>query len=218
MAQVGRMVKELSVAEMSAQLSDRPNFFVTMVQRLPATEADALRHKLATSQARLVLIKRRLGQRAVEPLQLSGLADLLQGSVGFVLAGGDVLHTARVLVEFRKSHEDQLSLRGAIIDGQLLDAARVDELAQLAPRPVLLAQVVATIESPLADVLFTIERLMGDLAWIAEQAATTQPLPADQPAGQAGTPTPSSESSTAQSPTLPAPTTKSQQPQEGTSS
>ena len=175
MAKVGRLVKESTVQEVGAQLSARPNFFVTAVNRLPASEADALRQKLYASQAHLVVVKRRLGQRALQALNIAGLAELLEGSVGLVLSGDDTLHTAKLIVEFRKTHEDRLTVRGAVIDGQLLDQQRVEQLAQLPPKPVLLAELVATIESPMADVIFTIERLIDDLAWTIERTAELMP-------------------------------------------
>ena len=182
MASVGRMVKESMVEELSTELSKYPDFFVTTVNRLPASEADLFRRKLSVSQARLVVIKRRLGRRAIESLKLSGLAELLEGSVGLVLPGEDVLPIAKLIVEFIRTHEEQVAVRGAVIDGQVLDKSRVEQLANLPPKPVLLAQVVVTIESPLADVIFTLERLIGDVAWLAEQVA------AKKPATEAGTP------------------------------
>ena len=175
MTRVGRLVKESSVTEVSTQLSDRPNFFIASINRLPASEADIFRRKLAASSAKLIMIKRRLSHRALEPLKLSGITELLEGSVGFVLAGDDVLLAAKILVEFQKSHEELMGVQGGVVDGQLLDKSRVKELAGLPSKPVLLALVLSTIESPLADVIFTVERLIGDVAWAAEQAATKKP-------------------------------------------
>ena len=181
MAQVGRMVKESIVQELSNVLAEHPDLFVTTVNRLTASEADVLRQKLCASQARLVMVTRRLGRRTVEQLKVPGLVDLLEGSVGLVLPGEDILPAAKLIVDFIKTHEEHLSVRGGLIDGQLLDKSRVEQLASLPPKPVLLAQVVATLESPIADVIFTIERLIGDLAWLAEQAAEMKPLPATEP-------------------------------------
>ena len=178
MANTGRMVKESIVQELASTLAGRSNFFVTAVSRLPAAEADAFRQKLSTSQARLIMVKRRLGQRAIEPLKLSGLAELLEGSVAFVLPEADVLPTAKLIVDFVKAHEEQVAVRGAVIDGQILDKARVEQLASLPPKPVLLAHVVFTIESPMTDVIFTLEQLIGELAWVTEQAAAKKPAEA----------------------------------------
>ena len=200
MPRVGRMVKESMVKELSTTLSERPNVFVTALNRLPATEANTLRQRLHTSRAQLVVIQRRLGQRAFAQSHLVDFAQLLEGSVGLVLPSEDVLPIAKLIVEFIKSHENQLSLRGAIIDGQLLDRARVEQLASLPPRPMLLAQVVATIESPMADVIFTVERLIGDLAWVAEQAATKKPNSDQGGASGSGDAAPSSGPTTTPAP------------------
>lgn len=186
MARVGRMVKESMVKTLETELAERPSFFVTRVNRLTAVEADGLRQKLYASKAKLIVMQRKLGQRVLEPLKIPGLADLLEGSVGLVLPSEDVLPAAKLIVDFIKTHEDQLAVRGGVVDGQLLDKSHVEQLASLSPKPMLLAQVVATIESPLADVIFTLERLIGDLAWLAEQAAATRPAEA-KPAAAAET-------------------------------
>lgn len=184
MANIGRMVKESIVSELSTKLAERPSFLVTAVNRLPAAEADALRQKLFASKAKLIVVQRKLGQRVIQPLNIAGLASLFEGSVGLVLPGEDVLPIAKTIVEFIKTHENQLAVRGGVLDGQLLDQARVEQLASLPPKPVLLAQLVATIESPIADVIVTLERLIGDIAELAEQAATKKPaeVPAAAPA------------------------------------
>ncbi|MBI3321971.1 MAG: 50S ribosomal protein L10 [Candidatus Omnitrophica bacterium] len=203
MANVGQFVKESVVEEMTTQLSQRPNVFVTSLKSLSAPEADTLRQRLSTTQSRLLVIKRSLGHRAVQRLQLPGLAELLEGSVGFVLSGADVLQTAKLLVEFRKTHEEQVALRGAIIEGQLLDAPRVEALAQLPPKPILLAQVVATVEAPIANLIGTIEQVIGDVMDAVEQRTQQrqqEPPPASSAAVIPAPPTPTSGSSTEQAP------------------
>ena len=181
MANVGRLVKETAVKELSDRLSQRPDFLVASVNRLTAGEADSLRQKLFASQARLVMIKRTFGKRMLDQKNLAAVAELFEGSVGIVLPGEEILPAAKILVEFIKTREDKLSVRGGFIDGALLDKTRVELLASLPPKPVLLAQVVATIESPIADVIFTLERLIGDLIWAADQAAEKKPLPQAAP-------------------------------------
>ncbi len=191
MASIGHMVKESLAERISEELSERPNFFVTTVNRLSSPDADSLRQKLHTSKARLLGVKRRLGRRTVEKLNVAGLAELMEGSIGLVLAGEDALQAAKLIVEFIKTHENQLTVRGGIVDGQLLDKSRVEQLAALPPKPVLLAQVVGMLEAPIADVIFTLERLIGDIAWLAEQVAAQKPAeaaPAPEATPATGTP------------------------------
>ncbi|MBI4004201.1 MAG: 50S ribosomal protein L10 [Candidatus Omnitrophica bacterium] len=175
MPNVGRLVKESAVKQLSERLAQHPEFLVTAITRLPSVEADSLRQKLFASQARLIMVKQTFGRRMMGQLDLSAVTELFEGSVGLVLPGEEILPAAKVLIDFIKTHEEQIAVRGAFIDGMVYDKARVEQLASLPPKPVLLAQVVATIEAPLADVIFTLERLLGDVMWVAEQAAAQKP-------------------------------------------
>lgn len=181
MAQVGRTVKEVMVRELTEALKARPNFFVAAVGPLPAAETDTLRKRLRGANAQLLVVKRRLGLRGLSALKLNGqTGELFAGSVGLVLPQDDVVQAAKLLVEFAKTHDALITVRGGWVEGQLFDRKHLEELAALPPRPQLLAQLVWTIESPMADVIFTVERLIGDLAWMLEQAAATRPSAAPQ--------------------------------------
>jgi len=108
-----------------------------------------------------------------------------------VISPDDVVQTAKCIMEFAKANEEKLVIRGGWIEGQLLDRKHVEELASLPSRPQLIARVVCAIESPLADLIVTLERLIGDVAWIVEEASKTvkpvEPVQTGQPAnGQTG--------------------------------
>ena len=196
MAKVGRLVKDLMVQEMTTALKARPNFFVTSVGPLRATEADTLRKQLQTAQGRLLMIKRTLGLRGLASLKLNGgLTELFTGSLLLVLPGEDAVHAAKVIVDFAKANEGKLLIRGGWVDGQLLDQQRVQELASLPPRPQLVAQLVGVIESPIAELIMVLESILGELAWVLEEAskaatpaetAKAETQPASAPSTAAG--------------------------------
>lgn len=172
MAQVGRLAKESMVQELAAQLKARPNVFVAGVGRLSAVEADTLRKQLHGMQARVLMIKRRLGLQGLAALKINGgISQLLDGSVALVFPGEDLIPAAKLLAEFAKHDQQRLTVRGGLVDGQLLDARQFEEFAHLPSRPRLIAQLIGVMESPLADVVFTVERVLGDVAWILEEAS-----------------------------------------------
>ena len=175
MAKVGRLVKDMMIQELETALKERPAFFVTSLGPLPAADTDGLRKKLAGSQARMLVIKRTLGLRGVGTGYGDGLGELFSGSIALVLPGEEVIPAAKLLVDFAKASQEKLIVRGGVVDGQLLTAKRVEELANLPPRPQLMAAVVGALESPMSDLIFTIERVLGDIAWILEEAAKKQP-------------------------------------------
>lgn len=179
MAKVGRYVKELMVQELTNALHTRPNFFVASLGPLSAAAADTLRKRLRTTQAEMLVLKRTLGLLGARQLQLEGIDAFFTGSVALVLPGEELIPAAKLLVDFAKESQDKLVLRGGVVEGQLLDDKALEGLAHLPPRPQLMAQVVGAIESPLTDLILTVEGVLGELAWLLEEASTHHPQPVE---------------------------------------
>ena len=172
MAQAGKLLKEAMARELRDELGRRPNFVVTSLGGLQAVEADALRKQLSTVKARMLMVKRTIGARVLSGLEGNGkTSELLAGSVVLVLSEQDAGPAAKILSRFAKSHEGKLAVRGGWVEGRLLDAAAMEELASLAPKPQLIAQLIGTLESPVTDLIFTIEAIPSELVWILEEAS-----------------------------------------------
>ncbi|MBI4354728.1 MAG: 50S ribosomal protein L10 [Candidatus Omnitrophica bacterium] len=172
MAKAGRLVKELMVRELSKALQERPNFFIASMGALKAAEADTLRKRLHGLEANVLMVKRTLGLRGVSGLKLNGETQAwFAGSVAVVFPGEEVITAAKALLDFAKDNQEKLTVRGGVVEGQFLDATGLREVAQLPPKPQLIAQAIFAIESPLADVVWTLERVLGDVAWVLEEAS-----------------------------------------------
>lgn len=188
MTTLGRAVKESVVAEVTNRLRERSSFIVTNLSRLPAAETDTFRKQLRAADARLLVLSHRLGARSLAALKLTGVEALFEGSLGLVLPSDDVASTAKVVVDFSKGRDAQLVIRGALLDGEVVNRQRVEELAGLPPKPVLRAQVLAAIEGPIAQLIGLVEQLMGDVAWVVEQAAAKRPKAPEAAAPAPGPP------------------------------
>ncbi|MBI3324979.1 MAG: 50S ribosomal protein L10 [Candidatus Omnitrophica bacterium] len=175
MAKVGRLVKETMVQELTAQLRDRPGFFVASVGRLTAVDSDTLRKRLRSTRSTMLVVKRALGRQGIAALKLDGLDELLSGSVALILPGEELAPVAKLLVDFAKADQEKLSLKGGWVEGQLLDQKRLEELAGLPPKPQLAAQLIFAIEAPLADLVMTLEVSLSELVFVLEEAAKRKP-------------------------------------------
>lgn len=202
MAQVGRLVKELMVQELTAELRGRSNFFVASVGRLSANETDTLRKRLRASQSKMLMVKRTLGLHGFSALKLDAVGGLLGGSVALILPGEDLIPVAKLLVDFAKADQEKLSLKGGWVEGQLLDRKRLEELASLPPKPQLIAEVIFGIEGPMADLVMTLEAVLSEPVFVLEEAGKRKPAEA-QPAAvtpEAAPAAPSSETSSVEKP------------------
>lgn len=175
MAKAGRLVKELMVRELAAALADRSSFFVASIGALQATEADELRKRLRSVQARMLLVKRTLARRGVPALQRAdGLETLFSGSVALIVPGEDLIPAAKLLADFAKDRKEKLLIRGGWVEGQAVDQARFQEVAGLPAKPQLIAQLIGVLESPLTSLIFTVEQVLGDVPWVLEEASHTK--------------------------------------------
>ena len=183
MPKVGRQVKESMVQELTSALKERPVFFVASVGPLQAGDADTLRKRLSSVQARLLMMKRTLGLQGIRALKLDQAEGLFDGSVTLVLPGEDIIPAAKLLFDFAKEAQDKLTVRGGFIEGELFDQKRLKELADLPSKPVLIAQLIGVIESPISDVIMTLEAAMTELAWVIDEASKKKPEAKTESAG-----------------------------------
>ncbi len=171
MSHIGRQTKEIMVQTLTQRLQTTPNLLITSFEKLTVANANELRRSLHHVSSHYVVAKGTLAQRALASLGWDGAAQLLHGSVGFILAGEDAAKASKVLLDFIKAHEGALVVRGAWMDGAVLSTAQVTELAKLPSRQELLAQLVMTIEGPLADLVNTLEGVLRETVFVLDEVA-----------------------------------------------
>lgn len=109
-----------------------------------------LRRRVKESQADYLVAKNTLIKRALAQTRKDGsLESLLQGPTGLCFAYGDPVAVAKALNDLVRETRI-LTIKGGWLQGRVLTASDVEALAQLPPREVLLAQVLGTLQAPIA--------------------------------------------------------------------
>ena len=186
MSKIGHQTKDIMVQSLTRRLQSSPTFLITSFAKLTVTDATELRRSLRQASSAYVVAKGTLARRALQAAGWDGAAQLLQGSVGFVLGGSDVAKTSKIVLEFLKAHDGALLVRGGWMDGGALTQAQVTELAKLPSRQELLAQLVGTIESPLTDLITTLEGVLREVTFVLDEAAKGRTASAPAQATTAG--------------------------------
>jgi len=136
-------------------------FFIDF-EKMTALQLNALRRTLRASNSRMLVTKNRLIGKGLEGISLNGM---LKGQTGVVYAGPDVVETAKVLVEFKKDNE-QLNVKGGVIDQNVLSAADVEALSKLPPRQVMLGMVVNCIAAPITGLVCSLNQIITKFAYV----------------------------------------------------
>lgn len=160
-------MNEMMLAEVKAALGDSQSMILVDASRLKSDENLKLRKDLRGVKARLKVTKVALLQRAV-PAAAAKMCEGTRSSLGVVICD-DMVAAAKIVAELTK--DDKLAVRGALMDGQPLDAAQVKRISELPGKQQLRGMLVNVLASPMA-------RMARVLAAIAEKKQAGAPAAA----------------------------------------
>jgi large subunit ribosomal protein L10 len=105
----------------------------------------------------LRVLKNTLARRAIAGTPFEGLTDKLVGPLIYGMSS-DPVSCAKVLADFAKSN-DKLALKGGAMANSVLDTDAVKVLASMPSRDVLLAQLMGTMQAPVAKFVQTLNEV-----------------------------------------------------------
>lgn len=152
MERLGRKLRELMVDEIAGLVKDSPYLFFVNFQKLPVSKVETLRRTLKKSSSDLKVVKNSVLRLALKKRKLDSLCDLVEGSCAVTFGKNDPIKTSKLLFNFSRG-EESFVIKGGYIDGEVLFADRIKELALLPSREVLLARVVGSIISPVSGLV-----------------------------------------------------------------
>jgi large subunit ribosomal protein L10 len=94
------------------------------------------------------IVKNTLFKRVIGGTDMELLSDLFVGTNAVLLGYEDVVGGAKALIEFAKDHQDELVIKGGVLDGKPMSAEQVKALADLPSKEVLQAMLLGVLNAP----------------------------------------------------------------------
>jgi len=135
---VARPDKAAAVTSLQEKFARSEAAVLTEYRGLRVSDLKALRRSLG-ADADYAIAKNTLARIAARGAGIDGLDDQLTGPTAIAFIRGDVATVARGLRDFAKANP-QLIIKGGVMEGKVLDAGTVRQLADLESREVLLAK------------------------------------------------------------------------------
>ena len=168
---ISRSKKQDLVAELNALLDGAKMTVFANYTGLTVAETQELRRAARAQNVSIKVAKNRLVRVAME--QHAALKELdssaLRGQAIYAFSDDDEVLPAKVLADFAKTHP-ALKLVGAFNPDGVMSTEEVQAFATLPSKNELIAQVVATLQSPLNDVVSALNPLGGLVNALAEHA------------------------------------------------
>ena len=162
-----RSGKEALATELKDKFSKAAITIFADYKGLKSMEADSLRRALRAQKTEVKVLKNNIGRLITKDGALGEDAkqifDRMVGPTLVAFSYGDPAATAKIINDFAKGHE-ALKIKEGLLDGKLLRAADVTELADLPSREILLSKLLSVFNGPIAAfvrVLDAVEKKKG---------------------------------------------------------
>ncbi len=126
---------------------------LTDYRGLSAPEMTDLRRRLRESDIRYRVVKNTLARFAAERAGKDELVSSFEGTVAIAFGYGDITEPARALAEYIRTSKASLSIKGGFLGDKILTSEEVMTLATLPSREILLARILAGMQSPIVALL-----------------------------------------------------------------
>jgi large subunit ribosomal protein L10 len=167
--------KIAKVAALKERIQDAEALLLTEYRGLSVHDATELRRALS-EQARFAIVKNTLMVRAAADAGVAELEPLLGGPTAVAFVQGDVIATAKKVMDAAKKFP-ALVIKGGYLDGKVLSAAEAQSLATLESREAMLSKVAGMMKAELTRAASMLEAIQGRFLGVLE--AYKEKLPGD---------------------------------------
>jgi large subunit ribosomal protein L10 len=161
------------VAALKERIQGANALLLAEYRGLSVHDATELRRSLS-EQARFAIVKNTLFQRAAADAGVAELETLLDGPTAVAFVDGDIVATAKKVVDAAKKFP-ALVLKGGYLDGKILSAAEAQALATLESREVLLSKVAGMMKAEMQRAASMFQAIQGRFLGVLEAYKDTFP-------------------------------------------
>ena len=141
--------KQAYVEELAEKLKNSVAGVIVSYMGITVADDTALRRKLREAGVEYAVVKNSMLRRAADKVGLDGLDNVLEGSAALALSPTDHVAAAKILSEYAEKSKT-FEIKAGYVEGKVIDAAGVAELAKMPPKEVLVAKVLGGLNAPIS--------------------------------------------------------------------
>jgi large subunit ribosomal protein L10 len=164
-----------AVADLKERIERATLVVGTGYRGLTVKEMQDLRRKLREGGVEVRVVKNTLLRLAAEQAGQAGLSQIIEGPTALAIGYGDVIEASKALTAYSQTAPQAFSLGSAYMDGTVISAAELRELVRIPPRPVLIAQLLGQLQSPLAGLLALLDAPLHELTGLLHSLLSELP-------------------------------------------
>lgn len=141
--------KQAYVEKLAEKIQSSVAGVVVSYKGISVADDTALRRKLREAGVEYSVVKNTMLRRAAEKTGLGDLDSVLEGSTALAVSAEDHVAAAKILSEYAEKSKT-FEVKAGYVEGKVIDAAGVAELAKMPPKEVLVAKVLGGLNAPIS--------------------------------------------------------------------
>jgi large subunit ribosomal protein L10 len=167
---MNREQKSQAVSEFSEGIGKATNAFLISFKGITVPQVTELRKQVRESGSSYVVVKNTLALIAVKDSPLTKLKDQFTGETAVAWNTTDAVALAKVLTRFAKDVPN-VQFKGAMLGGQVVPAAEIQNIANLPSREELIAKLLFLMQHPIRGLATVLQGTLRNFAVVVDQIA-----------------------------------------------
>ena len=168
-------IKKQVVADIAKRFKDAKSVVVVNYSGLTVEQVTALRAQCRAAKVDYCVLKNTLARRALDDMNITGLDDMLNGPSAFAFGMEDAVAPAKIISEFiDKAKSEVIKVKAGLMDGQVMTAEKVAELAKVPSRDVLLARLLGSLQGGISGFVRVLDAIAKKQTEGSEPTATAE--------------------------------------------
>lgn len=136
--------KQEEVSKLAEKMKEAKLILLTDYRGINVSDVTGIRSKLRNANAEYSVIKNNITKRALVECNIEGLDEFLEGPTAVIIGKDDYLEPSKVIYSYSKENEFY-KIKAGVIEGKVVSADEVIQLAKLPSREVLLAKLAGSL-------------------------------------------------------------------------
>ena len=163
-------LKKAQVADIKERLDKAVAGVLVDYSGISVADDTSLRKELREAGVKYTVVKNSIIHLAIEGTDLADMDSVLNGNTAIATCEEDHVAAARILSKFASKH-DNFKIKTGFLDNEVISLEKIDSLAKLPSREVLLATVCSVFQAPIAAFARGVQAIVDKNGETAEAAA-----------------------------------------------
>lgn len=165
--------KAKAVETMTTEIAKATNAFVIEFKGITVPQVTDLRQKIRDTNSTYVVVKNTLALIALKDSAMIELKEHFSGPTAIAYNQGDAVALAKALTRFAKD-VPALTFKGALLDGKVVPASQIDNIASLPSREELVSKLLYVLQSPMRGLAIVLNANIRNLAVVLDQISKSK--------------------------------------------